>query len=308
MLLDQLPKFTVGEGDQARTFWTQLCAATPRLASKDVNDLIERCQVLQANYTLKFGHSPPLLQKWDMDISPSSRDNRAVGTLEDGRVVFLNYHLVGRLPGDILSDAASPSVMALIPGGYLEAVGGRIYELGEPRQLATKSGAPNQHHNRHSAEFHDSIGSSVPAQLNPSKDLAWWVPGATGTVSAILASTVLSACIGYGAGLGVIADGSRGGSAVPSTPARQSIPTRSPISSAHADLQILHYKSASAYSSPSLEERKAWAEYRVLREQRMIENLLEQLERDQLDLHGLQKIEWMEQQQQLGTTSSDLLP
>lgn len=297
LLIDQLPQFTVGDGDQTRTFWTQLSAATPRFASKKSSQLYERCQVLATNYTLKFGPSPPLLQNWGMDLSASSRDNRAVGTLENGRVVFLNYHVVGRLAGDTFQDVSSPSVMALIPGGYLEAVGGRIYELGEPRKSTVASsddrdvfGMPFVRSSLWQDD--DDEFSKAPRGHSQSRDMVWWLPGATGTVSAMLASTVLSACIGYGAGLGIIADETAGGHH-----------SGHPVLPSHADVQSVHYKYTSQ-DTPSLEERTARAEYRILREQRILQKISEQLARDQEDLQGLEKIQFMEQQ----ARASNLMP
>ena len=47
-LIDQLPKFTVGEGSHIRTFWTQLLACTPILSEKSPDSLFRRCQELKS--------------------------------------------------------------------------------------------------------------------------------------------------------------------------------------------------------------------------------------------------------------------
>lgn len=331
-LTDQLPKFTVGHGEQTRTFWTQLAASTRELSSRSPDELYQRCQwLLKNNYnnkkkndhqekttartTLHFGPSPPLLSNWRMDLTMGHSDNRAVGTLEDGRVVWLHYHLVGRLPGDLFSDATSPSLMALIPGGYLEAVGGRIYELGEPNKEGGGAQAFSSRRKNWQDDEDDETLLSSLSRSQPSSEvsqaragMAWWLPATTGTVSALLASTVLSACIGYGAGLGIIVDeGSGPHHHHHATAVRPS----SSIGNQEQDyslLQMIHYKSSSSSSSynnaPSLEERKARAEYRVLREERMLQKISEQLERDQADLRGLKRIQFMEQQ----ARSSNLAP
>jgi len=325
-LVDTLPKFTVGTGDDIRTFWAQLSAATPRLSSKKISDLYQRCHELSTNYTIQYGPSPPLLQNWDMDLSSSSssRDNRAVGTLEDGRVIFLKYHIVGRLAGDTFQDVTSPSVMALIPGGYLEAVGGRIYELGEPRRKShptttflTRSANRNSFPLFPSNSFtmwqeeddddnDNVVRPTITQDSSADKDnLAWWLPGVTGTMSAMLASTILSACIGYGAGLGIIAD-ETGHSHDGTTGDRHPIMR---TTSYPTDIQMVHYRYASSSSSshdyPSLEERKARAEYRALREQRVIQKLTEQLDKDIAELRAMERIQFMEQQHQ---QQEDLLP
>jgi hypothetical protein len=279
-LLDQLPKFTVGEVDSSnvRTFWTQLSAATPILIHKEPSQLVERCQQLDADHELVYGPSPALLQNWQVDLH--RRDGKAVGQTEDGRTIWLQYHCIGRLEGDPLSDM-SASVLSLVPGGYLEAVGGRIYELGQPRldrsSRAVSSWVSNHDHN----------GNHVAKEETP-KSMAWWVPATTATMSALLASTVLSACIGYGAGLSIVSDGSRSSSySVSST----MVPTQSLPSSSTTN------------NEPSFSERRARAEYRILREQRVIHKISEQLEKDQMELNTLR-----EQEQQSINNQNQLLP
>ena len=296
-LVDRLPLFTVGSTEspqRLRTFWTQLAAATPALSRKHPDELWKRCQLLQHNQSLSFGPSPPLLSNWRLDLTSRSTDNRAVGTLEDGRVVWLHYHVVGRLPGDILSDHQSPSLMALIPGGYLEAVGGRIYELGEPSSndvAVSKASGTSRSLWAEPESVPQNNGSSMTPETTST---TWWLPATTGTVSALLASTVLSACVGYGAGLGIIADTSapHHHAATMAQPLTNSPAIFSPEGSG---VQMIHYKSSS-YNSPSLEERMARAEYKVLREERWLKTIAEELERDQADLKGLQTIQFMEQQ------------
>ena len=181
--------------------------------------------------------------------------------------------------------------MALIPGGYLEAVGGRIYELGEPTmEVTTTRGVKGNTFWQDdedssvlsSSSSSPSVSRSRPNASRTREGMAWWLPATTGTVSALLASSVLSACIGYGAGLGMIADESSSG--LHHTTVQ------------HVNnLGGMHYKST--YSTPSLEERKARTEYRILREQRVLQKIAEQLELDQADLRGLERIQWMEHQQ-----------
>ena len=69
--------------------------------------------------------SPPVLQEWSLDGTHLS------GTL-DKRTVWLQYQLMGRLDGDPAGDAgndASTSILAS-PGGFVEVVGGRVFEWG----------------------------------------------------------------------------------------------------------------------------------------------------------------------------------
>lgn len=109
------------------------------------------------------------------------------------------------------------------------------------------------------------------------RPLDWWIPPTTATVSALLASTLLSACIGYAAGLSILSDGT---SSMDSTPASLPQPsTSSPV------------KVADKSSSPSIAEQKARAEYRVLREQRHLQKISEKLEQEKKDLMELSRLE-----------------
>lgn len=278
VLMDQLPKFTVGEGSHTRTFWSQLIASTPKLSHRSKDQLLNRCQQLMEEQLLssplRFGPSPPLLTQWDMALPSdhaavargrSRASTSAVGQLEDGRTVWLQYHVIGRLPGDPFSDLSS-SVVRLLPGGYLEAMGGRIYELGQPRE---QSAAP--------ATF-PPTSTHQGASVTPG--LASWVPATTGTVSALLASTVLSACIGYGAGLGIIAD----------TSAPHHHPNPAPLTS-----MVMYSGGGDSSGStrfleePTLTEQEARAQYRILRDERILQRTSARLELDKMELQHLQE-------------------
>lgn len=291
-LIDQVPKFTVigdGDGDgntnnHIRTFWAQLAACTPRLSDKTPNQLLERCQELERSSLslsssssktnhdattsthppppprklLVFGPSPPQLQNWMIDLD--NRDGKAVGQTQDGRTIWFRYHSIGRLEGDPFSDISSSSVMSLVPGGYLEAVGGRIYELGEPRQqssISSISSIGNHNHNKKD-------------DIRQEEKLDWWMPSATATMSALLASTVLSACIGYGAGLSIIVDGS------------------SSISSPSFSTDSITSTKTTTRSS-SLEEQRARTEYRIYKNKELLQTLWDRLEEDQQQLLELRQ-------------------
>jgi len=295
-LIDQVPKFTVGEGDHCRTFWTQMAACTPILSYRTLEALMDRCQQLlrqqeqdhqstitsgnctnrQSARPLSFGPSPPVLNRWSIDWN--RRDSKVVGQLEDGRTIWLHYHCIGRLDGDPLSDAASPSVLSLVSGGYLEAIGGRIYELGEARErIQVRS--PLVDPMDPSAADIISIPSSA-SDLKRGESLDWLLPPVTASVSAFLACTVLSACIGYGAGLSLMSDGHHAADANSSlNPMPVSVPSKVRDSAT----------SSSSSSMPSITEQKARAEYRILREQRLLQRLAERLEQDQKELMELQQ-------------------
>jgi hypothetical protein len=107
--------------------------------------------------------------------------------------------------------------------------------------------------------------------------MAWWLPATTGTIAAMLASTILSACIGYGAGLGIIAD--------ETGPHHHAMvqPTREPY------LQV-HYKLSSTYSTPSMEERKADLLHKIEVGEELRHSLSQQSQEDRAFLQGVERL------------------
>ena len=273
-LADQIPRFTVGGDDSSdhaghiRTFWAQLAASTPELSRKDTTQLIQRAHEL--NHTdhskrrrLIFGESPPVLQQWQLDLD----QRQAVGQTHDGRTIWISVLSVGRLKGDPFSNMdVSPSVFSLVPGGYLEAVGGKIYELGEPKNGILDN--LSEYTSRSSTKKQEQEDKEAQ-----STEMKWWVPATTGTVSAMVASTVLSACIGYGAGLSIIQDESG---------PHHSSTTRSSYSSSPS-----YY---SSQSQTSYEERRAQYESKVLREERLLQQVSQRLENDRQELNDLRRL------------------
>lgn len=331
-LMDQLPKFTVGEGEFCRTFWTQMAACTPALANHSPEELLARCQYLRQeqeqqqqqqqqqddinrNSTrspssssssfsrpILFGPSPPVLSQWSIEWD--RKDSKVVGQLQDagGRTIWLNYHCIGRLSGDPLSDASSPSVLQLVSGGYLEAMGGRIYELGEARERRTttttsSSSSPLLVDHDYSMDTRPPLQQAMDAAKKREKmneltkkkqgeSLEWLFPPVSASVSAFLACTVISACIGYGAGLSIIADDHR-----PQDQSATSIPTATTTTTTTTTpaKPSTSTSSSTATTTPSLAEQKARAEYRILKEKRLLQRMTERLEEDQKALLELQQ-------------------
>lgn len=285
-----------------------------------------------------FGPSPPVLQNWQIDFthqksgrnSGSDSNNRVVGQIADsthdddggivlggGRTVWFHYHVVGRLRGDPLSDLSS-SVLSLIPGGYLEAVGGRIYELGQPmllnewnREQQQKADDRRRYFDSNDIMHHGGKNSSGGSSTDdaPDKSLGWWIPAGTATVSALVASTILSACIGYGAGMSMIEDPHYSHGQTSSSSSTSIYYGRQQYSSASSpsgvvtitarqwqQLQLLQQQQDATTTTaidptmqqrPSIEELRARTEYRVLREQRLLDTISQKLERDQQTLRRL---------------------
>ena len=114
-MLSQVKAFTVGEDSQAVTFWSQLVLSTAELSRRSPAECEARMAALAAEeWPLPtWGAQPALLTQWER------LDNgRLVGSV-DGRTVWLTAACEGKLSVD-------PR-----PGpGYVEAVGGRVLELG----------------------------------------------------------------------------------------------------------------------------------------------------------------------------------
>jgi hypothetical protein len=287
-LLDQVPKFTVGgesSGNNQRTFWAQLSAATPLLSCRNEMELFQRCQELEEE--IPCGPSPPLLQHWSV-----SSEGRVTGQTEDGRTIWLQSHVIGRLAGDPLADSSSlgagGGVCNLLPGGYVEAVGGRVYELGQPRR---QTYSPTTQTVLALSNTHDDESSSVDNySISKSGLLGWWMPATSATVAAVLVYSLLSACIGYGAGLSIIADEGH---------YHQHSAMTSTATTTSSMVYVPNKSSATEQTQISVSEQRAKLEARVLREQRMVQTIHKSLERDQINLQGLRQQEQDQQQQQL---------
>lgn len=312
-------------GAETKTFWTQLWSANPLLFStKQTEDLHRRTLELQqkrgtstssieqqtikksnssnsngdgsqgSRSSLVFGDSPPVLENWKID--PEQQDNRVVGQVGSGktggrRTIWFHYHSIGRLEGDpFVGKYDSSSAVCLFPGGYIEAVGGRIYELGQPMLLEEWGKKDDA----------SKIIGSTDAGFGRGDDNSssrWWLPGSTAAISALVSSTILSACIGYGAGLSIIQD-------QPSQyRANTQQPTPTMVTVGNSGVKMLPQSSSSTVaaatksftiksapdlsSKPSTEEIRANAQYRVLREERLLKKITQRLEIDKQNLKQL---------------------
>ena len=320
-LVDNLPLFTVSSTIETRTFWTQLWSANPIIFStkgpedlykraielKKERDLREEQQKVESkkfeNDHLIFGASPPVLENWKID--PDAKENMVVGqvTTKDNpgkRTVWFHYHVIGRLQGDPFVDNSSLTA-SLFPGGFIEAVGGRIYELGQPLSLDEWGKQTNLFGNQKEAIAIDSRRNDKEV----SRISQWLLPGSTAAITAFLSSTILSACIGYGAGLSIIHDGSHSHQTTYSTPTVLADPSQSGIK---MQQQLSSYPvpapaTRTDISKPNLktstEELRAKTQYKVLREEQFLKKIYLQLEADREFLNQLE-----EQQEQ----ASRLLP
>ena len=100
----------------ASTFWTAMVSSSAALCERSPSECAQRVQDLVANNaTFDFGREPKVLESWSR-----LSDGRITGRL-DSRTVWVTVEAEGRLASD---PREGP--------GYIESLGGRIYELGEP--------------------------------------------------------------------------------------------------------------------------------------------------------------------------------
>lgn len=274
-LADGAPRFTVGVDDGVRrTFWTQLRASTPELTGVDESSLRERYETLSRRRRTfendedeplpPVGPSPDVLEDWEVD----ERSSRITGTLSDGRSVWFVAQTVGRLEGDVVVDddfgaSSSSNELGGRPGGYAEAVGNRVYELGTARRRRRDDARVVEARNngglfsRLPTFNESSSSSSTPPPL--------WRSTTTAALSALLATALLSASVGFGAGLGLSYERS--------------------TEAVGGDQAVVRV------ADPSAREARARAEARVLWREREIRLLDDRLAQDRARLGALEREE-----------------
>jgi len=283
-LADRVPAFTIGKSDGARrTFWIQLLVCTPELDSRwseeDAASRYGTLRSLDATGTLPAaGPSPPLLRDWSVGT-----DGRMTGVL-DGRTVWFVTHVVGRVDGVAASSEESLS------GGFVEAVGGRVYELGRPAENG--KGAAATAAEGANVGGYGQINPNPFDKLSNSFEKLPWMPAATMTLSALFASTILSLAVGYGAGLSVATDNAR----------QARLPPQQTVQRNLRVVVVDQTNGGGRLQQRTSAEKRAIKEAQVLAEQRRSNFLLEKIEKDQVELQQLridEKNELSSESQQL---------
>jgi len=152
-LMDGIQTYTIcssASGNTTYTFWDRLVSSTPLLRGR------RSAAETQQHYTLLLknkktptqqptaaGPPPPLLQDWWMKVEENSAVIGMGGRLDDGRYVWFSVASLGHFAGHVLDNYEAPPCLSAqaIPGGYCEAAGGTIYELGRPRASGSYSSA-----------------------------------------------------------------------------------------------------------------------------------------------------------------------
>jgi len=169
-LTDNAAEFTVGSGAEKSTFWTALATSTPQLAARSGAECEERWKELNVEQA-KVGKQPLVLEDWSR-LDDGRYTGRVAG---ESNVVWLTATSEGRLACD--PREGEP--------GYIEAVGGRIYELSPRKGIASQSIA--------------SGSSAGLAAASPDKG-ALQLPSSFSGVAVAVASALFAGGLGFGIG------------------------------------------------------------------------------------------------------------
>ena len=209
-LLDAVPEFTVrgggsGSSETVATFWQQLTAATPALARKSAEEVELRAIELRARRKLESngtaavaaaaaaamaaaGPSPQALEQWRR-----LEDGRFAGRLSPGgSSVAVAVELEGRLASG--SEAAQT-------GGFVVALGGRIYELGEPAALAEPAATVAVAGGSSGLDGSGGGAAGGKASLGDGMLRVPWGGVMASSAAAMAGAAVLAGMVGFGAGL-----------------------------------------------------------------------------------------------------------
>jgi len=280
-LIDKVSKFTVGTSSQTRTFWVQLALSTPELSRRCGLDVAKRFQEIlsdpekNGHSPLKLpeaGPSPPLLQNWWMD------GKGMVSGVVDGNTIWFPMQCTGYLADDPAASlvGADNSDIMIASGGFVEAVGGRIFELGQSRSVPTMQSASSVP----AIEIANDIDDSKPGERDNLFPDFPFVAFSTASLSALVATSILTACIGFSSGLSVVAS--------------KSTPTNTVRSNTVS--QIHTVEKFGAGGTPTISEMRARQEARVLQERRVISSIQEKLAKDEAKLAELQQQESLQSQ------------
>lgn len=285
-LIDGVRTFSIGGGgdgedeDEQRhgrryTFWDRLVRTSPKLSSRSVSEVRQRYEALRcsdddedddAAALVIAGPSPQLLHDWWVR-APEGEAAGAGGTLDDGRVVWFPLRSLGRFDGHVLDSYFGPAPPTLsgaaVPGGYAEAVGGQVYELGTPRAAVTS----------------ESIQAVTP-EVSEGKGARIFQQTAVASLAALAAAALLSIAVGFGAGLEVSSQLTEGTSSAETQPyGNFGVPVLATAAPMRTETER------------SISELRAQQEVKVLRERRIAHKLGERLNKDEVRLEELRLLE-----------------
>jgi len=344
-LIDIVPQYTVygsSSGsiskDLPYTFWTQLLHSTPELSQRTEREALMRYRELCSDPTRyssskesgvkqlpRAGSSPPLLRDWaisEKGVQVGSGSTFLGGTLIDtGSKVWFPLHAIGSFgndPANIGNMEIRASCMDknLLPtmnpasfvGGFAEAAGGKIYELGDSARQSFPSITSHRaasFYQRHTAKeqkktlidiinpilsrITQGTATTPSADVNGITSHKKFSPSTVSTLSTLFASSILSVFIGFTAG---IAGASVGYTDVSPHPAP--LPTMKVVNSPCPYVQSSRPVSSMTNLNtvqPSVSELRARQEAKVYRERRAIADVSNRLQLDEAKLAALEKEE-----------------
>lgn len=292
-LMDAVPKFTVGDTDQTRrTFWTQLLLQTPALSQKfhlgEEDELMARYQILlssaaeekNADSLPRCGKSPPVLQEWSLvdDGTGTISGGRLRGSY-NGRTIWIQTQAMGQFN---TMDTTYPNangddetMSTILPGGFVESVGGRVYELGEPKEEVSTT---------ISAVVADNNALQPPPESPVLNNISRMMTASTILSSVVLATVIRYAAAGLGGGLQQQQQ--------PTLVQQAALPPSSRVEIIQVqrkkpDIIIEINKSAQQQQQQSISEQRARLEARVLRDARVLKTLKDRLQQDGSQLTAL---------------------
>ena len=262
---DAVPAFSAGAGDCAVTFWTQLTAATPELARRSAAEVEARYGALLRETEDRAGtppSSPAVLEAWSRED-----DGRVSGTL-DGRRVWITAAMEGSLSAD-------PAVLAAGGGNFVEAVGGRVFELGKPAPSGGGNRVVISGEQRDVSKRDSGVGGAIGRVL----------PSAT-TLMATLALTAFSAAGGLGFGMMI---------APAPAPAPTVIVVRKPGATVNTKTTAIApsngASSTNALEPLTISEQRQRQELKIERDKAQQDRLALRLKGDEQRLSELQRVE-----------------
>lgn len=299
ILEDAVPRYTVtasgGEDDGRRrraTFWGQLKDATSAFENVSEQLLEERFRELhRADAHLHCGPAPPTLVDWWVDDAKRLMGGKDAA---NGASVWFYVQGGGRVLGD---GSPTPRELRYAPGAWVEAKdGGPIYELGPAAAAPVAATAPASlaspaRQNRNFKMLEEFYGRG------PDRAAAEGAPFLRARqliLVAIVGSSVLSASLAFGIGQGI-------GRQVPSSLPPEAVTMNVRVMSSSCTRDTASSTSASApRPEPSIQERRARQELRLIREKKTQQYLEDAIQRDEAKLWDLQREETRQEGAALG--------
>lgn len=248
-LQDAAPKFTVGAGREMCTFWTALAASTPELTTRSASDCEARLRNLTDGGLV--GAEPSVLNDWTR-LDDGRYTGRVAG---ESSSVWLTVSLEGKLASDPRPDP-----------GYIEAVGGRVYELG----ARSRGGGGGD----------GSVLQPTPAAAAGGMGLATPFPT---NIAAAVGATILAGGIGFGIGTTIAPP--------PPPPMTTTRIFIAPSSRTTPTKQALPSADARPSAPLTMSEQRERAELRVDRDRLKLNNLEQRLKEDEQRLNEYKRME-----------------